>query len=271
MNKQNINKIKNCENEIEKKRLAIRKIKKDKIRLINEVDTLGDVYEYFAVPSCTISIMLVSLFSGFGVFILPIIATLATIIVVVAKLITNNKIESLEKKIDELKLSRQEDYKNREKIYASIFDVLQKKNLDKFDYYHQIVEVSNCCDLLTESTFPYKKKMKEMIETRSFLRKIFDYLLAPLGSIFLPLVCALFSIGIAVNVVLVFILSSILFSLVMIDEKLTKKIQQISIIIDEIKKDRTINYIKRDLMLRDCLEFLENTINFDFEKEVVFN
>ena len=258
MNKKNIARIKVCEDKIEEKRLNIKKIKEEKIKLMCKLDVVSNIYEYFAIPSCTISITLIALFSGFVIYVLPLITALGAINVIINKIILGNKIEKLDDELDRLKASRQQDYLNREKIYASIFNDLYLKQLDSNDYYHQIVEASERCDLLTEATIPYKKERKHLLKVRNIIHKLFDYLLAPMSAIFLPLICAFTNMGVLSKVILMSILSLILFCSVMVDEYLTRKINSLSRIIDSIKSDRTVNYVKRDLKLAESLKYLES-------------
>ena len=251
--------IKNQESLIEEKRLAIRDIKNEKKRMHNKMDTIGNVYEYLVTPLCAVSIALVALFSGPIIYVLPSVTAVGAISAVSYKFSLRRKIDKLNSKLEKLKDDRRVAYEKREKAYEDIFDNLRLKGKDINDYYHQIVKASKECDNLTEEMIPLKQKKKKMEKVRNFISRLFDYGLAPLGAVVLPLICAFSNVGTIGEVAMMTSSSAVLLGCATIDDKLTKEIDEIDDTISDIKSDRTVKYVKRDLKLNEALEFLKKS------------
>lgn len=251
--------IKESEALIEEKRLTIKEIKKHIVKLKSKIEITGNIYEYFAIPSCAVSLILISLFNGLIIYVLPTFTALGAISAIVYKFLLKKQIEKWNLELDKLKKDRKEAYDNRERVFENIFSDLQNKNLDTNDYYHQIVSISNKCDNLTESMVPYKEKRAKLEKKREIFHKLFDYVLAPLGAVALPLFCSFVNVGAVVEAIAVTISSAALLASATVDEKLTEKIDELTRFINDIKSDRTVNYIKRDLKLSESLDYLQST------------
>lgn len=257
MNQKIFDEIKNSEELIEEKRLAIKDIKKEKAKLHDLMDITSNIYEYLAAPLCAISITLAALFSGPIIYVLPILMSAIAIGISTSKFIIRRKVDKLNVKMSELKDQRQKAYKNREEIYENIFNNLAIKKLDDKDYYHQIVNASNECDKLTDSMIPYKEKRKKLIKSRNIISRIFDYVLAPVTTIVVPLVCSLTGIGVVSQVALMGLSSATLLGCASVDNHLTRGIDNLSYEINSIKSDRTVKYVKRDIKLEESLNYLK--------------
>lgn len=257
MNKQVIQEIKKQEDLIEEKRLAIKEIKNKRIKFKSRIETAGNIYEYFATPACAISITLVALFTGPIIYVLPAIAAAGAISVIMYKFLLNNKIDKLDKKLKKLKDERQSLYDEREAKYESIFNDLYIQRLDDKDYYHQIVNASNKCNEMTESLKPHKVNKKKLEKVRNIIHNVFDYGLAPLGAVLLPLLFAYADLGTISEVLAMGISSTALFGCVMADERLTQKIEELERTIGDIKDDRTVCYVQRDVKLKEALDYLK--------------
>ena len=218
---------------------------------------VGNIYEYLVTPMCAISITLVALFSGPIIYVLPSIAAVGAIGIVFYKFLLRNKIDNINKKISKLKKERQEVYDEREKSYENIFNNLNIKGKDENDYYHQIIKASNECDELTKSMVPHKEKKKKLERARNIISRAFDYGLAPLGAVILPLICSFVDIGTVGEVTMMGLSSAALLGCASVDDRLTKKIEEIDDTINDIKSDRTVKYVKRDLKLNEALNYLK--------------
>ena len=106
---------------------------------------------------------------------------------------------------------------------------------------------------------PLKQKKKKMEKVRNFISRLFDYGLAPLGAVVLPLICAFSNVGTIGEVAMMTSSSAVLLGCATIDDKLTKEIDEIDDTISDIKSDRTVKYVKRDLKLNEALEFLKKS------------
>lgn len=241
---------------IEEKRLIIKELKKRVSKIRNLIDNIGDIYEYLAIPLCAISITLVALFKGVIVYILPLITAIIAINVIAYKFVLNTKLERLNNQINKIKEERKSAYETRENIVENIFDDLHVKDLDTKDYYHQLVEINKKSNLLSSYMIPYKQKRKTIIKYKRITTYFFDYLLAPLTAIVLPLSCSFMDLSVVLQVVLMSISSFLLLSCALLNERLGNKIEELSDEIDDIKSDRTVNYVKRDIMLTEALEYL---------------
>jgi len=258
MSVDNYNKIKNEEAIIEKKRLQIKEEKKEISSLHNKLDTTGNIYEYLATPACAISIALVALTTGPIVYVLPIITAICAISVVSAKYILKNKIEKGQNRISKLKEERKQAYQNREEAFEEIFNNLHNENMDKQDYYNQLVEAHNKCNLMNEYMEPYKHKRSKLKKIKNVISGVFDYFLAPLGAVVMPLFCSFVNVGTLGEVLMLAISSGTLLGCSLIDDRLSSKIEDLTDEIDDIKSDRTVAYVKRDIKLNEALEYLKS-------------
>ena len=257
----NYNKIKQQENFIEEKRLAIKEKKKEISKMHNKIDTISNVYEYLVTPICAMSIALVVLLQGPIVYVLPSLAAIGAAGVITYKFILKNKLELLEKVLSKLKDQRQDAYKDREALFENIFDNLNKRHMDYKGFYSKLVEASEKCDLLTEYMVPYKEKRKRLQKIRNVISGIFDYLLAPLGAVAIPLLCSFVDIGTIGELILMGLSSGSLLSCSLIDNSLTKKIDDLNDEISDIKSDRTILSIFFDSDIYKFCDIIEYHIS----------
>lgn len=244
------------EKQIEEKRINIKKIKNAKGNIHNVMDTISNIYEYFAAPLCAISISLTAFFTGPIVYALPIATAACAISIVSYKFSLRRKLDLLNKRMAILKDERQELYEQREQLYEDMFNKLQHQNLDKKDYYHQILEAEKSCQDLTVSMLPYKSRKKKYITTRKVISRTFDYGLAPTATVILPLVCALISMSPLGQVISMSTSSALLLGCASVDDYLAKKIEEQDSFIQDIKSDRTVKYVQRDMKLKESLEYL---------------
>ena len=242
---------------IEEKRLEIKKMKNEKKRLRDKMDIVGNIYEYLVIPVCAISIALVALLSGPIIYVLPSAAAAGAIGVISYKFSLRNKIDKLNNKIANLKKERQDAYDEREKAYEDIFNNLNMNGKDENNYYHQIVKASNECDELTKSMIPYKEKKKKVEKARNIIARTFDYCLAPMGAVLLPLVCSFADMGTLGEIAVMGASSAVLLGCASVDDRLTKKVEELEDNIQDIKNDRTVKYVKRDLKLNEALNHLK--------------
>ena len=261
MNKKIYNEIKEKEFLIEEKRLAIKQIKQEKVKLHSKLDFTGNIYEYLAIPLCTISITLVNLFSGPIIYALPILTAVGAVFSIIYKYSIRKKLDRLNNKIDKLKIERKDAYYIREQTYEKVFNDLQVKDSDDKDYYHQILNASRECDKLTKLMVPYKNKKIKLVKVRNFISRIFDYLLAPFTTIALPLLCSFANVSTISEVSMIAVSSAFLLTSAITDEKLTEKVDELDRDINNLKSDRTVNYVKRDIKLNEALIFLESSKN----------
>lgn len=261
MNKKDHFLIKEKEAIIEEKRLEIKKVKKERTKLRNKIDIVGNLYEYLVTPICAISISLVALLSGPIIYVLPTITAVGAISVVSYKFFLRKKMDKLDSNIQMLKKERQDAYNSREVAYENVFNDLRAKGMDVNDYYHQIVNASSACDKLTKSMEPHKQKKSKLEKIRNVISGLFDYSLAPIAAVVLPLVCAFVDVGTVGEIAIMSTSSAVLLGCATADDKLTKKIDEIEDTISDIKSDRTVKYVKRDLKLNEALRFLQSTEN----------
>lgn len=261
MNKKDHFLIKEKEAIIEEKRLEIKKVKKERTKLRNKIDMVGNLYEYLVTPICAISISLVALLSGPIIYVLPTITAVGAISVVSYKFFLRKKMDKLDSNIQMLKKERQDAYNSREAAYENVFNDLRAKGMDVNDYYHQIVNASSACDKLTKSMEPHKQKKSKLEKIRNVISGLFDYSLAPIAAVVLPLVCAFVDVGTVGEIAIMSTSSAVLLGCATADDKLTKKIDEIEDTISDIKSDRTVKYVKRDLKLNEALRFLQSTEN----------
>jgi len=257
MNEYNYNQIRKIEDLIEECRLEIKNIKKQKGNIHDKMDIISNIYEYIAAPLCAISITFAALFTGPIVYVLPILMTAGAISIVTYKFILRKKLDGLNIKLMNVKKKRKLAYDKREEMYENIFNELHSKHLDSKDYYHQIMENGNACNKLSESMLPYKQKKYKLEKNKNILSSFFDYGLAPTSTVVLPLICSLTSLGIVSEVILMSLSSFILMGCASVDDNLSKKIGDLDEAISEIKSDRTVQYIKRDMKLKESLNFLK--------------
>lgn len=257
MNNYNYEEIKRKEDLIEANRLAIKELKKEKSKLHGKMDMSGNIYEYLASPLCAISITLSALFTGPVVYILPIAMTGVAINMVVYKYSIRKKIDKLNNKMQGLKKERQKAYQEREKAYENIFNSLYAQKLDDKDYYHQIIAASEACEELTKSMQPYKEKKSKWEKIKNRISRIFSYVLAPLATVVLPVLATIFNMSLVGQIIMMAISSATLLSCVLVDDNLTQKIDELVKTINEIKSDRTVKYVQRDLKLKESLEYLK--------------
>lgn len=257
MNESVYKKIKEQENIIETNRLEIRKLKKEKYKLFDLKEVVGNIYEYMAAPLCAISITMSALLSGSVVYILPSVMSAVAVGFISCKYVIDRKINGVNDKISDLKEKRQLAYDNREMIVEEVFIDLKSKQLDDKDYYNQLVNASNKCHALTDSMVPLKNKKSKLSKIKDVLSLAFDYILAPFSTIALPLICSLTSMDIIPQIALMGVSSAILLGCASVDEHFHKEIEGLNDEIDEIKSDRTVNYVKRDLKLDEALKYLK--------------
>lgn len=257
MNNYNYEEIKRKEELIEANRLAIKELKKEKFKLHSKMDMSGNIYEYLASPLCAISITLSALFTGPVVYILPITMTGVAINMIAYKYSIRKKIDKLNNKMQSLKKERQNAYQERERAYENIFNSLHAQKLDDKDYYHQIIAASEACEELTESMQPYKEKKSKLEKIKNRISRIFDYVLAPLATVVLPVFAAVFNMSLVWQIVMMTISSAALLGCVLVDDNLTQKVDDLAKTINEIKSDRTVKYVQRDLKLKESLEYLK--------------
>lgn len=259
----NYNEIKRKEEIIESNRLEIKKYKKEKIKLNNFMIFITNIYEYLVSPLCAISITLVAFFNGPIVYLLPALMGVVAIGMITYKYHTSKEIDKLEDKIIDLKKQRQEAYNKREELYEKIFNDLNLKHLDKNNYYHQIVNASRACEVMTESMVPFKDKKKKLEKIQNYFSKIFDYgLVAPGSTVILPIICSIANMGSWLELATMAISSIAIFGCVSVDERLSKKIDELNNSINEIKSDRTVRYVTRDLKLKEALDYLKKNEKF---------
>lgn len=269
MNKKDHVLIKEKEAIIEEKRLEIKSVKNERTKLRNKIDMVGNLYEYLVTPICAISISLVALLSGPIIYVLPTITALGAISVVSYKFFLRKKMDKLDFNIQKLKKERQDAYDLREVAYENVFNDLRAKGLDVKDYYHQIVNASRKCHKLTKSMTPHKQKKFKLEKIRNIISGLFDYSLAPIAAVVLPLVCAFVDVGTIGEIAVMSTSSAVLLGCATVDDKLTKKIDEIEDTISDIKSDRTVEYVKRDLKLNEALCFLQSTENKIINRMVV--
>ena len=94
--------------------------------------------------------------------------------------------------------------------------------------------------------------------TRNRLSKLLTFALAPLSTIVLPLVCSFTNISTPMEVTMMLISTASLITCAGVDERLTHKIEDYQDTIDELKSDRTVKYIRRDIKLNEAIEYLKN-------------
>lgn len=257
----NYNKIKKQEALIEEKRLAIKEEKKKISSLHNKLDMISNIYEYLATPACAISIALVALTTGPIVYVLPLITTLIATGIITTKFSLKNKIEKAKDNLSKLKEERKQAYTDREQTFENIFNNLNIQNKDGKDYYHQLMKIHEKCNLMNEYMEPYKQKKKKLNKIKNIISGLFDYALAPLGAIVLPLFCSFADVGTIAEVSLLAASSATLLGCSLIDDRLTSKIDDLTDEIDDIKSDRTVAYVKRDIKLNEALEYLKSIDN----------
>lgn len=260
---ENYNKIKKQEELIEEKRLKIKEEKKKITSLKSKLDLIGNLYEYLATPACAISIALVALTTGPIVYILPAITAVLALTVMANKFAIKNKIEKGNNLLSDLKEERKKAYKKREEIFENIFSKLQHTNMDVKDYYHQLVEAHKKCELLNEYMEPYKNKRTKLNKTKNIISGVFGYLLAPVAAVIMPLVCSFVDVGLVWEIAIMAMSSGTLLALALTDDHLTSKIDDLTEEIDDIKSDRTVAYVKRDIKLNEALEYLK-TIDVNY-------
>lgn len=257
----NYNKIKKQEALIEEKRLAIKEEKKKISKLHNKLDMISNVYEYLATPACAISIALVALTTGPIVYVLPTITALIATGIITAKFGLKNRIEEYEEKLAKLKEERKQAYTDREQTFENIFNNLSVQNKDSKDYYHQLVTTHEKCNLMNEYMEPYKQKRKKLSKIKNIVSGLFDYVLAPLGAIALPLFCSFVNVSTVMEVSLLAASSATLLGCSLVDDRLTSKIEDLTDEIEDIKSDRTVAYVKRDIKLNEALDYLKSIDN----------
>lgn len=254
----NYNAIKRQEALIEEKRLAIKEEKKKISNLHNKLDMISNIYEYLAAPACAISLALVALTTGPIVYVLPTITALTAIGIITTKFGLKNRIEKYEERLAKLKEERKQAYTDREQAFENIFNNLNILNKDSKDYYHQLMQAHEKCNLMNEYMRPYKQKRKKLSKIKNVISVLFDYVLAPLGAIALPLFCSFADVGTVAEVSLLAASSATLLGCSLVDDRLTSKIDDLTNEIDDIKSDRTVAYVKRDIKLNEALEYLKS-------------
>lgn len=264
MDLDNFQLIKQKETLIETNRLSIKKLKNFKRKMLDKMEFISNIYEYLVTPACAISIALVALFHGPIIYLLPSITAICAICVISYKFFIRNKFDNLDKQISILKEERQSAYDNREKLYENIFNDLNQKNEDIKDYYHQLLQVSDDCNVITKLMVPYKREKEKCVRIKNVISKVFDYILAPLAAVAIPLLFSFINAKTIVEVLVMAVMSFVLLIFALTDEKLTKRIEELEDEISELKSDRTVRYVKRDLKLKEALEFLKE---YDENKE----
>jgi len=263
MIKKNYELIKKSQDLIEEKRLEIKKIKTYKSKLNNKIDSVNNIYEYLLAPLCAISITLSTLFTGAITYILPIITALTAIGVNVYKYNIKQKIEVLDNRLEESKLLRKQAYDKRERAFEDIFANLHNLNKDEKKYYEQILKIREECDEINSVIEPYKVLKNKSKSIRNKLSKLLIFGLAPISTIVLPIVCSFTNMPTQAEIATMLISTASLITCAGIDEKITHKIENYQDIIDELKSDRTVKYIKRDIKLNEALEYLKKRSMID--------
>ena len=258
MIKKNYELIKKSQDLIEEKRLEIKRIKAYKSKLNHTIDSINNIYEYLLAPLCAISITLATLFTGAITYILPIITAIAAITINTYKYNVKQKIEVLDSKLEECKLLRKQAYDKRENTFEEIFANLHNLNQDEKQYYEQILKIRKECDEINSIIDPYKVLKRKTELTRNRLSKLLTFALAPLSTIVLPLVCSFTNISTPMEVTMMLISTASLITCAGVDERLTHKIEDYQDTIDELKSDRTVKYIRRDIKLNEAIEYLKN-------------
>lgn len=258
MIKKNYELIKKSQDLIEEKRLEIKRIKAYKSKLNHTIDSINNIYEYLLAPLCAISITLATLFTGAITYILPIITAIAAITINTYKYNVKQKIEVLDSKLEECKLLRKQAYDKRENTFEDIFANLHNLNQDEKQYYEQILKIRKECDEINSIIEPYKVLKRKTELTRNGLSKLLTFALAPLSTIVLPLVCSFTNISTPMEVTMMLISTASLITCAGVDERLTHKIEDYQDTIDELKSDRTVKYIRRDIKLNEAIEYLKN-------------
>ena len=173
------------------------------------------------------------------------------------------KVEVLDDKLSEHKLLRKQAYDIREKSFEDIFNNLHTIHKDDKKYYEQILKIREECDSINSIIEPYKVLRDRAESKRGKLSKILTFVLAPLSTIVLPLVCSLSDMSIAGEVATMMLSTISLITCAGMDEKLAHKIEGYEDTINELKSDRTVKYIKRDMKLNEALEYLKTNSMID--------
>lgn len=240
---------------IESKRQEIREYNDKKDLLHDRMDTLGNIYEYFALSSCAVSVLIMNFFTGPGVYIFPLLASVVACGVIGGKFATRKQLDGLNKKIKEAKTIRRKAYDDKEIVFEKIFESYKNKGLDDKGYYKEILRIEEMCKKKTNTMNKLKVERDKLAKNRNFISRMFSYILAPLGAIGVPLLCAFADVGPVGEVTLTLFSNAILFACATVDNHLTKKVENIIAQIENIKDDRTIAYIKRDMRINDALKY----------------
>ena len=247
--------IKEYNDLIEKNRLEIKKYNEKKDMLHDRMDTLGNIYEYFVLSSCSISVLIMNFLSGPSIYVLPTLSAFVAAGVISGKFIARKRLDKLNKKIKDAKTIRRNAYDDKEKVFEKIFESYNNKGLDDKGYYKEIVRIEEMCQKKTAAMNRKRIQRDKVAKIRNMISRVFSYVLAPVSVIGIPLLCALGDIGPAGEVALTIGSNIVLFTCATIDDHLTKKVDNIVEEIDKIKEDRTIAYIKRDVRINDALRY----------------
>lgn len=247
---------------IEEKRLEIKNIKTYKSKLKNKLDAITTVYEYLLAPLCAISMTFATLFAGPITFVLPIAMAILAIGVNVYKYNVRKRMDVLNDRIDIAKNIRGVAYNQREQAFKKLFAGLQRNHCDEKHYYEQMENIENECNEINKRMQPYKEERDKIEKSKKGLSRVFSYVLAPLSTIVLPLVCSMANVPPVGEIGVMLASTASLLTCSSIDTKWDHKLNDLEESIDELKSDRTVKYVERDLKLNEAIEFLK-------EKEII--
>ena len=243
---------------IEEKRLEIKNIKNYKSKLKNKLDAMTTIYEYLLAPLCAISMTLATLFTGPITFVLPISMAVFAIGINIYKYNIRSKMDVLNDRIDLAKNVRAVAYNQREQAFKRLFAGLQRRKSDDKNYYEQISNIEKECNAINARLAPYKEERNRIEKNKKGLSRVFSYVLAPLSTIVLPLVCSVANIPPIGEMGVMLASTASLLTCSSIDTKMDHKLNDIEETIDELKSDRTVKYVERDLKLNEAIEFLKD-------------
>lgn len=243
---------------IEEKRLEIKNIKNYKSKLKNKLDAMTTIYEYLLAPLCAISMTLVTLFTGPITYVLPISMAVFAIGINIYKYNIRSKMDVLNDRIDMAKNVRAVAYNQREQAFKRLFAGLRSRKSDDKNYYEQISNIEKECNAINARLAPYKEERSRIERNKKGLSRVFSYVLAPLSTIVLPLVCSVANIPPIGEIGVMLASTASLLTCSSIDTKMDHKLNDIEETIDELKSDRTVKYVERDLKLNEAIEFLKD-------------